>query len=286
MPAAAIRNALASNESVRRYCVEPARFAGETSRRGVRIKNRLLSAGPTGLNPMPAPRLRHLLCQMNVSVKRFGNVFAHQGLQLDAEIGSYQNRHRQYAPKHKRFVQRDPGATARSSIVNRADTMSLSFQCRSGQCGGPPIRAGVQGRVIAGDGYQDGLNSYAYVAGCPQRLRDPYGTDACDDNLPVCLDMCDLGGAVCLGLYSRGCLPLCRYTHPPLEDIRAFCNCLVMCNLIGALICDLLETGCELQCQDCHITCVLSRDPGEIQPDGTIQGDGPGTWPDDECPVP
>jgi len=39
---------------------------------------------------------------------RRGNVFAHQGLVLDPELASYQNRARQYAPKAKRFVQRDP----------------------------------------------------------------------------------------------------------------------------------------------------------------------------------
>ena len=34
--------------------------------------------------------------------------FAHQGLYFDPELGSYQNRHRQYDPKLRRFVQRDP----------------------------------------------------------------------------------------------------------------------------------------------------------------------------------
>jgi len=39
---------------------------------------------------------------------RRGNLFAHQGLVLDSEIGSYQNRARQYSPRAKRFMQRDP----------------------------------------------------------------------------------------------------------------------------------------------------------------------------------
>ena len=34
--------------------------------------------------------------------------FAHQGLLFDAEIGQYQNRHRQYDPAKRRFLQRDP----------------------------------------------------------------------------------------------------------------------------------------------------------------------------------
>jgi len=38
---------------------------------------------------------------------RLGNPFAHQGLPLDAEIASYQNRARQYNPGLKRFMQRE-----------------------------------------------------------------------------------------------------------------------------------------------------------------------------------
>ena len=37
-----------------------------------------------------------------------GNPFLHQGLYYDAELESYQNRARQYDPKLKRFMQRDP----------------------------------------------------------------------------------------------------------------------------------------------------------------------------------
>ncbi len=40
------------------------------------------------------------------TVSTMGNSFGHQGLAFDVEIGSYQNRHRQYAPKMKRFMQR------------------------------------------------------------------------------------------------------------------------------------------------------------------------------------
>jgi hypothetical protein len=39
------------------------------------------------------------------SHSRRGNLFAHQGLPLDAELASYQNRARQYAPGAKRFMQ-------------------------------------------------------------------------------------------------------------------------------------------------------------------------------------
>jgi RHS repeat-associated protein len=39
---------------------------------------------------------------------KLGNPFAHQALVFDSEIGSYQNRDRQYNPHLKRFMQRDP----------------------------------------------------------------------------------------------------------------------------------------------------------------------------------
>jgi RHS repeat-associated protein len=38
---------------------------------------------------------------------RRGNLFGHQGLLLDAELASYQNRARQYAPEARRFMQMD-----------------------------------------------------------------------------------------------------------------------------------------------------------------------------------
>jgi RHS repeat-associated protein len=73
---------------------------------------------------------------------QLGNPFAHQGLVFDPEIGSYQNRHRQYNPKLKRFMQRDP-------LVLRARAKSR---------------------------YQDGLNVYTYVRGNPVIHVDPPGT--------------------------------------------------------------------------------------------------------------
>jgi RHS repeat-associated protein len=79
---------------------------------------------------------------------RLDNPFAHQGLALDAEIASYQNRARQYNPTLKRFMQRDP-----LTMRNRA-----------------------------GSGYQDGMNLHTYVDSSPTRRRDPAGlaTPCCD----------------------------------------------------------------------------------------------------------
>ena len=67
--------------------------------------------------------------------------FAHQGLYFDGELGSYQNRHRQYDPKLRRFMQRDP--------------LGL--------------------RPHGGSGYQDGLGVYFPVRGNPVDGRDPLG---------------------------------------------------------------------------------------------------------------
>jgi RHS repeat-associated protein len=44
----------------------------------------------------------------SLATSAVGNVFCHQGLPLDHEKGSYQNRHREYAAQLQRFVQRDP----------------------------------------------------------------------------------------------------------------------------------------------------------------------------------
>ena len=67
--------------------------------------------------------------------------FAHQGLYYDPELGSYQNRHRQYDPKLRRFMQRDP----------------LGLQPRGG------------------GGYQDGQQLYAYVQQNPIARVDAEG---------------------------------------------------------------------------------------------------------------
>jgi RHS repeat-associated protein len=75
------------------------------------------------------------------SHSRRGNLFAHQGLPLDAELASYQNRARQYAPAARRFMQRDP-------LVQRS---------------------------IQGSGYRDGSNIYVALGSSPLALKDPSG---------------------------------------------------------------------------------------------------------------
>jgi RHS repeat-associated protein len=70
-----------------------------------------------------------------------GQPFAHQGLFLDPEIGSYQNRARQYDPGLRRFVQRDP----------------LAF------------------RSTAGSGLDEGLNLFTSADAAPLSRSDPMG---------------------------------------------------------------------------------------------------------------
>ncbi len=88
-----------------------------------------------------------------------GNSFGHQGLAFDVEIGSYQNRHRQYAPKMKRFLQKD------SLVVGlKSDD---DFQ---------PVN-GIEDYVVTSvrSAYQDGLNLYGYVLSNPLTKLDPTG---------------------------------------------------------------------------------------------------------------
>ncbi len=79
--------------------------------------------------------------------------FAHQGLMLDAETMTYQNRHRQYNPWQKRFAQRDPLVAA----------------------------------LYVWAAHADGLNTYGYVRSSPARWLDSSGrccSAACDAHAP------------------------------------------------------------------------------------------------------
>ncbi len=79
--------------------------------------------------------------------------FAHQGLVLDEETGSYQNRHRLFQPQEKRFVQRDPIVLYPSPRRN----LESSIQ---------PARR---------YGFVPQINLYSFPSSNPLRLRDPMG---------------------------------------------------------------------------------------------------------------
>ena len=68
MPAAAIPNAVAADEAVRRDCVEPAPIATETSRRGVEVGTRHSRRERSCVNSTVQRGLRDSLCHMTVSV--------------------------------------------------------------------------------------------------------------------------------------------------------------------------------------------------------------------------
>ncbi|MCB0066675.1 MAG: hypothetical protein KDD77_05975, partial [Caldilineaceae bacterium] len=71
----------------------------------------------------------------------------HQGLVLDPEIGSYQNRARQYAPGAKRYFQRDI-MFSRKKPVQFSDGMNIYGYLRSS-----PLRWGdISGRVCCSTG--------------------------------------------------------------------------------------------------------------------------------------
>jgi RHS repeat-associated protein len=87
----------------------------------------------------------------STSASPLGNPFALQGLVLDPEIHSYQNRARQYNPALKRFMQRDP----------------LTLR---------PVAAYATKRQVK-SGYKDGLNVYGYLRCSPARRHDPMGLE-------------------------------------------------------------------------------------------------------------
>ncbi len=93
------------------------------------------------------------------TVSTMGNPFGHQGLAFDVEIGSYQNRHRQYAPKMKRFMQRDPLGTR--PVVRKPWSTSRD----------PALDP--RGRVV--QPYADGMNLYEDVKSNPTTDTDPSG---------------------------------------------------------------------------------------------------------------
>lgn len=78
------------------------------------------------------------------TVSGVGNTRGHQGLIYDAELSSYHNRARQFDPRAKRFLQRDP----------------LAFR---------------ETRFSARTNYRDGLGLYNYVKASPLGHVDPRG---------------------------------------------------------------------------------------------------------------
>ncbi len=123
-----------------------------------------------------------------------GNTRAHQGLILDPEIGSFNNRARQYAPQIKRFMQRDPlqvlltrnlmppfSSPHRTVPVCRAIGSLQSRMMARGRLLPSPLLGLHELLYCNGDhalqGAEGGLadNPYVYVNSSPCRLHDPSG---------------------------------------------------------------------------------------------------------------
>ncbi|UCE59324.1 MAG: hypothetical protein JSU63_18010, partial [Phycisphaerales bacterium] len=81
--------------------------------------------------------------------------FGHKGLLFEPEIGSYQNRARQYLQDLGRFAQRDP------------------IGLWDGPAGDPHLGGARQ--------YRDGMTLYSYLRGSPLRNSDPMGLGTCND---------------------------------------------------------------------------------------------------------
>jgi len=99
-----------------------------------------------------------LLRRPGQAVSGLGQVCAHQGLPLDAEVGSYQNRTRDYPPQHRRLGQRD--------------SIGLAFLTRLALPGKlPQDRMNMIGLAQ----YLGDRNLYEAVRSNPTRLSDPMG---------------------------------------------------------------------------------------------------------------
>ncbi|MBI4718262.1 MAG: hypothetical protein HY763_10690 [Planctomycetes bacterium] len=89
---------------------------------------------------------------------------AHQGLSVDAELASYQNRHRQYAAAQRLFAQRDP-------LYSRTSPLPTHLH--------------------------DGLNSYDCLRRAPVRYTDPQGLQTAGTSCGTGIGMSSLGNACC-----------------------------------------------------------------------------------------
>jgi RHS repeat-associated protein len=178
-----------------------------------------------------------------------GNPFTHQGLPSDQEKGSYQNRHRSYAPMSARFTQRDrrapnPGLMSRVAL------------------GAPRL----QGE------YTDGLSLYVYLRGCPTCRLDPEGLGC---HPPSYFDPDGYGWFT--DTPDGTCPSTNSWTEP--NDDGAGRNCFptgACCKIVGGLgvcctcgqgpSCPGTEHQCECGCQyggSCHTERKLKRVGGD-----------------------
>ena len=104
--------------------------------------------------------------------------FAHQGLYLDPELASYQNRARQYDPGKKRFIEADPLVYETRPLADVAAQLA-AVGCTSGVCGLPGSIGYIHVLYPLGQ-YNDGATLYGYTQSNPLAFLDPSGRYCCD----------------------------------------------------------------------------------------------------------
>jgi RHS repeat-associated protein len=176
--------------------------------------------------------------------------FAHQGLLFEPEIGSYQNRARQYDPAKRRFAQRDrlPGTALIPLRKSYRDRLHLYAYVRACPiCMFDPT--GMYALLLC-DGYQGGGEWFMHTGCC-------YATDGCFNHLcnvsPAGCDsvqMCGEGHVACPPAYQNW--P--DYSEP-LNPNDSFCHS--MCLAIGGTVPISPECACDHACLDdfCYNYC-------------------------------
>jgi len=139
-----------------------------------------------------------------------GNPFAHQGLPYDAEIGSYQNRARQYNAGLRRFMQRDPLALRKrrfDATREYLDGMSSYQYLRAN----PAAKLDALG-LACGSGWTDSIvpdNPSLPYSPCPSV---PF-TGPCLVH-DACYETCGMRKDFCDETFWDNLIRVCNYVYP------------------------------------------------------------------------
>jgi RHS repeat-associated protein len=165
-----------------------------------------------------------------------GNLYGHQGLVFDAELGSYQNRARQYAPATRRFLQRDPlGLIIIEDSMGQPVLKLASAETPQG------IKSYFPDEALM---YRDGMNIYQYVRTSPLTKRDPVG---------LCCGPCTGRNAGLSGSPAATCddgngfMPGSKVGCTKSPNSGSSCNCTPIGTTTGA------TGGGSQQCKTCFV---------------------------------
>jgi hypothetical protein len=142
-----------------------------------------------------------------------GNVFFHQGLPLDQEKSSYQNRWREYGARMQRFAQRDPLAGPGSAPWRQRHAPAVATCAHDGCAADEKARESV---IEAGAEFRDGMTLHEYERSCPLHYLDPEGSStwcgttscACDTGSSGVATYGDSERARLIVPGGRGCVTL------------------------------------------------------------------------------